>query len=160
MFIFIPCFFKSFRFNWTGLVWFGLIGLSYLKSKPKLNQTRWFFLLFNRFIWFFLSVWYFRLIKKKKKKKRRNGKGSLPGSRVTTFVTGLVEDGGKVGGSQRRWRQEKRRRERNLQRGEVVQPPCKVVTWLLVVEMVVHKKMVRVVVVEGHYGERKKMAEN
>jgi len=44
----------------TGSVWSGSIGLSFFKPEP--NRTGWFFLFFNRFIRFFLSVQFFRLI--------------------------------------------------------------------------------------------------
>jgi hypothetical protein len=55
-------FFKSFRFNWIGLVWSGSINWSFLKPKPKPNRIKWFFFIFNRFIQFFLSVHFFKLI--------------------------------------------------------------------------------------------------
>ena len=61
MFLFIS-FFKSFRFNWIGLVWSGSINWSFLKPKPKPNRIKWFFFIFNRFIQFFLSVQFFKLI--------------------------------------------------------------------------------------------------
>jgi len=48
-----------FRFNETGSVWSGSIGLSFFKPEP--NRTGQFFLFFNRFIRFF-SVRFFRLI--------------------------------------------------------------------------------------------------
>jgi len=42
-----------FRFNETGSVWSGSIGLSFFKPEP--NRTGQFFLFFNRFIRFFFS---------------------------------------------------------------------------------------------------------
>jgi hypothetical protein len=42
-----------FRFNETGSVWSGSIGLSFFKPEP--NRTDQFFLFFNRFIRFFFS---------------------------------------------------------------------------------------------------------
>jgi hypothetical protein len=55
----------------------------------------------------------------------------------------------------RSWRQEEEEKGETCRerKGEMVQPPCEVVGWLLVVEMVMNKT---VVVAEGHGGERKK----
>ena len=65
----------------------------------------------NSKMWIIYNSRLVHVVNKGKKKKNGKGKGSLPGSGVTTVITGLAKDGGKAGGSQRSWRQEKEKEE-------------------------------------------------